>query len=101
MANNFNSHINLKGRLIVSDNTNNCPLDINPPWNERITPNTKRVIPDTEPTSNSPVIEKWINNRPYQPCIAEEFFKREREAGRHTSVAMISCPCPKCSPYCL
>lgn len=42
---------------------------------------------------NYPVIDTKI---PHQPCIAEEFFKnnpRER-------VVMISCNCPRCTPWC-
>lgn len=33
-------------------------------------------------------------------CLIEEFFRKEREAGRNTSHCMISCPCPRCRPTC-
>lgn len=39
---------------------------------------------------------------PERPCLLDAFFRSEQE--RHPGrpvVAMISCPCPKCSPVCL
>lgn len=37
---------------------------------------------------------------PKQPCMIEEFFRREQEkpANQRARSCMISCPCPKCRP---
>ena len=39
-----------------------------------------------------------VNDWPFpeQPCLIENFFKNNPDS----KLCMISCPCPRCTPYC-
>ena len=44
-----------------------------------------------------------ILDRETMPCMVDRFFKNEakKPIGQRSKACAISCPCPKCNPYCM
>lgn len=44
-----------------------------------------------------------FTGRENMPCMIEQFFENEKKKpiGQRSKSCLISCPCPKCNPYCM
>ena len=53
------------------------------------------------PTPPSIPSQDWWGRPLGQPCLIERFLESLPPEKRSGAATMISCPCPKCSPYSL
>jgi len=62
----------------------------------------REKISQPDLTPEKPDVDPF-NSRENTPCMIDAFFKNEakKPIGQRSSACMISCPCPRCNPYCM